>query len=339
MALQKLRIPVLMRGGLAQDTDEIALGLGDGFVLQENLKYDRGGVLKKRHGYTAQGDLTFRGLSSVDLTTVRSLHTHRGALVAALGNDPTEIASYTDWGWSVHGLAAPCALRRKPLIRLEENSVENVQTSVVSDWTIVTFLLGDILLVKQIDTATGVVVQDERILVNGHVIGHRAFALSGGDVAVAYYYNDGAGTTELRCFLLKPDLSSPVIISSALMVDATIVDGLDGVADPTDPDVFYLAWTPRGVGVKVQKLTIGALPLDAPVSVAGPLTHTEPYTTGALCCDIYGNGDLWVAFSRFSAGTADVRLGRWTVSPFAAAGFSTVYATAASGGTLSLIHI
>ena len=38
MALQKLRIPVLMRGGLAQDTDEIALGLGEGFVLQENLK-------------------------------------------------------------------------------------------------------------------------------------------------------------------------------------------------------------------------------------------------------------------------------------------------------------
>ena len=332
MALQKLRIPVLMRGGLAQDTDEIALGLGEGFVLQENLKYDRGGVLKKRHGYTAQGDLTFRGLSSVDLTTVRSLHTHRGALVAALGNDPTEIASYTDNGWATHGWAAPCSLRRQGAVRLGEVSCENVQTNVSVDWTIITYLNNQDLYYKQIDSLTGVVVQDERILVSDACKFHRAITLSGGDVAIVYYYDDGLGTTELRCFLLKPNLGSAFVMSAELTLDTTIITGLDAVADPTDPDVFYVAWNPRS-DIKVQKLTIGTLPLDAPVSVAGPLTHTEPDTTGPLCADIYSNGDLWVAFARFNAGTADVRLGRWTTTPFAAAGFATAYTTAAAGGT------
>lgn len=332
MALQKARIPVLIRGGLAQDSDEVALGLGDGFVLQENLKYDRGGVLKKRHGYTAQSNTTFRALDTVDLATVRSLHSHRGALVAALGNDPTEMASYTNGGWAVHGWAAPCSLRRRSAVRVAEGSTKNVQGNVVSDWTLITFLIDKTLLYKQIDTATGAVVQDERIIVTTYCRGHRAIALSGGDVAIAYYFNDGVGTTELRVFLLKPYLSSPAVSSAELVLDTLVIDGVDMVADPTDPDVFYVAWNPRGGGIKVQKLTIGALPLDAPVSVAGPLTHVEPDTTGALCCDIYGNGDLWVAFSRFNAGTADVRLGRWTTSPFAAAGFSTVFSTVAGGG-------
>lgn len=331
MALQKMRAPVLLKGGLAQDTDDVALGLGEGFVLQENLKYDRGGVLKKRHGYSALTDSTFRGLASVDLTKVRSLHSHRGALVAALDDDPTTLTSYTDAGWSEHGWAAPCALRRQSAIRLGEGSVDNVQGNVTGAWTVISYVVSEFLFYKQLDTETGAVVQDERLLVGGDCKGHRAITLSGGDVLVVYYFDDGA-TTELRCFRLKPNTGSPFVVSPDLVLDTVAITGFDAVADPTDPDVFYVAWCPR-FDIKVQKLTVGALPFDAPVSVAGPLTHAEPNTTGALCCDIYGNGDLWVAFSRFSAGTCDVRLGRWTTSPFAAAGFSTVYtdATAAAG--------
>lgn len=331
MALQKARIPVLIRGGLAQNSDEVALGLGEGFVLQENLKYDRGGVLKKRHGYTAQSDTTFRALSTVDLANVRSLHSHRGALVAVLGLDPSQVASYTDGGWVEHGPSAPCSLRRSSALRIQILSAENVQCNVTSDWTVITYLIDNVLFYAQIDTATGAFVQPPRYLIPTHCRGHRAITLSGGDVLVVYYYDDGSSTQELRCFRLKPNLGSPSVTSSELLIEAAIVEGFDAVADPTENDTFYVAWNPRS-DIKVEKFTIGALPLDAPVSVAGPLTHIEPNATGALCCDIYGNGDLWVSFSRFSAGTADVRLGRWTTSPFAAAGFSTVFSTASGGG-------
>jgi hypothetical protein len=318
MALQKALVPVLLKGGLAQDTDEIALGLGEGFVLVENLRYDRGGVLKKRDGYEPVAADTFRGLSTVPTDKARSLHAHRGALVAALGS---RVATYTLNGWADHGLNAPGTLRRTSAVRIPEASLENAQVVANDTFTVVTWLASDFLLYKQFDTVTGAVLQDERILVAGGVVRHRAFEC-GGDVVVVYYTT----TTELRAFRLKFNYSSGTVVSPDLVLDTVAHDGpFDAAASVGEPGVFYVAWVVLRTGVRVGKYTVpGGPPLGALTLTAGPLTHADPDASGCGL-GLYNNGDVWVAWSQLTGAVLSIRLGRWTPSPFAFAGATTVH--------------
>lgn len=319
MALQKALVPVLLKGGLAQDTDEIALGLGEGFVLVENLRYDRGGVLRKRDGYTAVAADTFRGLSTVPTDKARSLHAHRGALVAALGS---RVATYTLNGWADHGLSCPGTLRRTGSVRIPEASLENAQVVANDTFTVVTWLASDVLLYKQYDTQTGAVLQDERILVAGNVTRHRSFEC-GGDVVVVYY---NASTTELRAFRLKLNYTSVTVVSADLVLDTAAHEGpFDAQASVSEVNTFYVAWVVLRTGVRVGKYAVApGVPLGAPTVTAGPLTHADPDASGCGL-GLYNNGNVWVAWSQFVAGVVTVRLGRWTTTPFAFAGATTVH--------------
>lgn len=332
MALQKSVVPLLVQGGLAQDTDEVALGMGAGFVLVENLKYDRAGVLKKRHGYSDVSDSVFRGLSTVADDQARSLTPHRGAMVAVLGDEPASIATFTEQGWAEHGRACALSMRRDSALRIQDAAVENAQAVVVGVWTVLVYLANETLFYKQIETATGAVVQDERILVADHVKGCRAFEVNT-DVVVVYHFDDGAGLIELRAFRLKTNLGSPTVKSPDLVLDATGIDvPFDAIPSETEPNVFWAAWVPiPRVGVRVGKYQIGGLPLDAPTLTAGPLTHAEP-DAGPLGMGTHASGRIWVAFSRFNGGTGDIRLLQWDPLPFAlATPASTVFTGATSG--------
>jgi hypothetical protein len=320
MALQKIRVPVLIRGGLAQDREDVALGLGEGFVTMENLRYDRAGVLKKRKGHEAVSNEGFRGLSSLPTGQIRSLHTYRGAIVAAMGfNDPI-LATHTAVGWSQHGLACPLSMRRRALLRVTEKPVAAAQTVVVGPYTIVVYRVDTFLFYKQILTSTGAVLQDDRRL-QDDCSQHRAFAV-GDDVVVVYWNNLD---NELRAFRLKPNLGSPVVQSAELTLEINpITFPFDGCA-AQEAGQFYVAWVPFRTGVRVIKCSIGGLPLDAPTVVAGPLTHADIDAVSLHAVVHESSNRLWVSFARFNGGVADIRLGRWNAAPFALAGVGTVY--------------
>ncbi len=334
MALEKVLAPVMVQGGLAQDTDEIALGMGQGFVLVENLKYDRAGVLKKRHGYVAVSDAVFRGLDTVPTAEVRSLHAHRGAMVAVMGLEPAEIATFTEQGWATHERACSLSMRRTPGVRLSEADLARGQAVTTGPWTVLVFQADDFLLFKQYETETGAVVQDERVLVSGGVVGFRAFAV-GSDVVVVYFHST---STEIRAFRLKTNLGSLTLVSPDLVIATTTINSLDAMASETELDTFWVTWVavPR-VGVETVKCLIGGLPLAAPTVAAGPLLHADP-DAFRVGIGTHGSGRIWVAYAHFAAGTAETRLLQYTPAPFAlATPMTAIVSEAASGAASRLV--
>lgn len=325
MTLDKMLLPVAVQGGLAQDRDDLALGLGEGFVLIENLAYDRAGVLKKRGGYVPFGALEFRDGDPVPTTAARSLHSHRGALVAMI--DPVdgtlpEAASYTNAGWARHAAAVPCSSKKTPAVRSTLQGINNAQHVRVNGYDVVTFLVGKNLLCKVVEVATGVVVQDERILVPDHVLGQRLIEVNN-EAVVVYRYDSSTLTTggvvELRAMRLFPwsfNFNGPQV---TIFVGA-VRGQFDAVPDGVNANDFWVSWAPiaAGSGVSVCK---GTLTAPSTITFGGALTHVAPDVSGVSMCQ-HGSGQIWVTFHQFVANTA--KLARWTSAPFAFAGVTTL---------------
>lgn len=325
MALERFPVPVLVQGGLAQDKEDVALGLGEGFVLVENLRYDRAGVLKKRGGYAAYSDLDFRTGDPLPIDDTRSLHSHRGALVAMLqsgiagvnGGGLPLAASYTNSGWTQHGAAAPAAIRKKTALRIPVSSVTNPQLSRVGNWYVLTYLVDDALCYKQWDIATGAVVQDERRLVNEHVIAHRAIEVNG-DVVVVYKYSDTGGAMsviELRAFRLIPDASTLTVAGPDLVIYTGAHNApFDATPDEVTGTDLWVSWVVPLVGVKIAQVALG---VGTTLTLGTTLTHAAPDATACSMAQ-NGNGQAWVAYHEFTNGTA--YLLRYSRAPFALAG-------------------
>lgn len=325
MALERFPVPVLIQGGLAQDKEDAALGLGEGFVLVENLKYDRAGVLKKRGGYAAYSGLDFRTGDPVPIENTRSLHSHRGALVAMLqsglvgvnGGDLPLAASYTESGWTQHGAAASAAIRKRTALRIPVASVTNPQLSRVGSWYVLTYLIDGALCYKQWDITTGAVVQDERRLVNEHVIAHRAIEVNG-DVVVVYKYSFTSGmssTIELRAFRLIPDAGLSTVVGPDLVVySGTHNSPFDATPDEVTGTDLWVSWVVPLVGVKTAQVALG---VGTTLTLGTTLTHAA---VDATACSMAqnGNGQVWVAYHEFVNG--DAYLLRYNRAPFALAG-------------------
>ena len=345
MPLERLPVPVLIQGGLAQDREDVALGLGEGFVLVENLKYDRAGVLKKRGGYAVYDSPDFRTGDDLPTDDARSLHSHRGALVAMLqsgvvgvnGGELPLAASYTESGWTQHGAAAPASLRKSTALRIPVASTSNPQLSRVGSWYVLTYLLDKTLCYKQWDATTGAVVQDERVLVADHVVSHRAFEING-EVVVVYKYSDTGGassTIELRAFRLDPSSGVGTVAGPDLVIYSGVHNSpFDATVDEVTGIDMWVAWCVPLVGVKIAQVALG---VGTSLTLGTTLTHAHADAT-ACSIEQNGNGQAWVAFHDSAAN--DAFLLRYNRSPFALAapvytleaGLNQVKRTAVSKG-------
>lgn len=330
MALERVPVPVLIQGGLAQDKEDVALGLGEGFVLVENLRYDRAGVLKKRGGYALMGSNDFRTGNALPIDEVRSLHSTRGALVALMqtgiqgvfGGDLPLAASYTDSGWSQHGAPAAATMRRVPAVRVPEGGTANAQSVRVGVWDVVTYLVDEHLFYKQFDAATGVVVQDERLLLD-NVTCHRTVELNGN--AVVVYKQAGRAGGELRAFRLVPDGATLIVAGPDLTIATTgVVVPFDAAVDEVTAVDLWVSWVESTVGVRIAQVAEGA---GLTLTLGTTLLHAAPAAT-ACSLEQNGNGQAWVAFHEGGAG--NVKLLRYARAPFALA---APVATIASGYT------
>lgn len=330
MPLDKMLLPVAVQGGLAQDREDVALGLGEGFVLVENLVYDRAGALKKRGGYVPFGALEFRDGDPVPTTKARSLHSHRGALVAMF--DPAdgtlpEAASYTNAGWARHAAAVPCSSKKTPAVRSTIQGISNAQAVRVNGYDVITFIVGKKLLCKVVEVATGVVVQDERILLPNYVLGQRLIEVNN-EAVVVYRYDSSSlvtgGVVELRAMRLFPwsfNFNGPEVT----IYTGAVRGQFDAVFDGVNANDFWVSWVPVvGGGVSVRK---GTLTAPNTITFGGALTHAAPDASGCSMVQ-HGSGQIWVTFHEFVNNTA--KLARWTSAPFAFAGVTVL--DAAAGG-------
>ena len=174
-------------------------------------------------------------------------------------------------------------------------SCENVQTNVSVDWTIITTLNKlESSYYKQDRQPAGVVVQDERIPVSDACKSpprHHAKRRGRGDV----YYYETTGLARRSCG--ASCWSNSICCSDERRADAPTPPSSpvrDAAADPTDPDVFLRRGNPAATSRRTHRWMRAGQPRT-------PARHQ------LLCAVISSNGDLWVAFARFNAGTADVR--------------------------------
>lgn len=164
MTLGTQIVPILVAGGLAQQTDALALEPGAWLTL-DNLVYDKAGVLKKRAGYTYLSTAVQQGGT---LNVVSQLATLRGQLLAVCDGtnaDRPGLPHYHAWSpttgaWVRQDDVCPATIRRSFRHRGVE-SVENPQMVTANDRVLLSWLEAGVGLHFKILDTDGVVLQPE----------------------------------------------------------------------------------------------------------------------------------------------------------------------------------
>lgn len=164
MTLATQVVPIVVAGGLAQQTDALALEPGAWLTL-DNLVYDKAGVLKKRAGYTYLSTTVQQGGA---LNVVSQLATLRGQLLAVCDGTHGErpgLPHYHTWSpvtgnWVRQDDVCPATIRRSFRHRGVE-SVENPQMVTANDRVLLSWLEAGVGLHFKVLDTDGVVLQSE----------------------------------------------------------------------------------------------------------------------------------------------------------------------------------
>lgn len=292
MTLETTRLPILAKGGLAQQAEDLVAEPG-GWVTLENLRCDREGVWRKRSGYARVDADDVYGAAVASLAEVRSVHSYRGALVAVAGVAQPRMYAESQAGWVDLREAAVCSSTRTPLIRTTRESIENPQVCRVNGWECIFYLLGGYLYLKQYDLAGGVILEETALVIDD-VQGFRAMVV-GDEIALVYVVGG-----EMKAFSYYPDDAQTSTASPAITFATD--PGLPWDAIGLDATNYLVAWG-DGTDIRTQKLTVGSH------GVAPGLTGTTIYSTPsdptqvALC--LVGS-QRWIAYGEPVAGKVSV---------------------------------